>query len=97
MMKENQKLSVLEKTSYGVGDLACNLFWGLICMATVFYTDYFGLDAGVAGTMILIVSCLDIAFDVIIGAVADRRVAKYWQGSIYGNSNHKHLHSQQCH
>ena len=61
-MENNQKLSVLEKTSYGVGDLACNLFWGLICMATVFYTDYFGLDAGVAGTMILIVSCLDIAF-----------------------------------
>lgn len=76
-MENNQKLSVLEKTSYGVGDLACNLFWGLICMATVFYTDYFGLDAGVAGTMILIVSCLDIAFDVIIGAVADRKKTRW--------------------
>jgi len=74
-MKEqikNQKLSVLEKSAYGVGDLACNLFWGLIIVATTFYTEYFGLDAGTVGTMILVISIIDILFDVIIGAVADR-------------------------
>lgn len=71
-MENNQKLSFLEKFSYGVGDMACNLFWGLICVATAFYTEYFGIDAGVAATMILIISCIDIAFDVLIGAIADR-------------------------
>ncbi len=76
-MENNKKLSYLEKVSYGVGDMACNLFWGLICMATVFYTDYFGIDAKVAGTMILIISGIDIAFDVVIGAIADRHNSKW--------------------
>lgn len=76
-MENNKKLSYLEKISYGVGDMACNLFWGLICIATVFYTDYFGINAKVAGTMILIISCIDIAFDVVIGAVADRHNSKW--------------------
>lgn len=77
MENTNQKLSFLEKVSYGVGDLACNLFWGLICMATVFYTDYFGISAAAAGTMILIISIIDICFDVIIGAIADRHKTKW--------------------
>lgn len=76
-MENNQKLSILEKTAYGAGDLACNLFWGLIIMATAFYTEYFGISAAAAGTMIFIVSCIDIAFDVIIGAVADRKKSKW--------------------
>lgn len=74
---ENNKLSFLEKVSYGMGDLACNLFWGLICMATAFYTDYFGITAAAVGTMVLVVSCIDIAFDVIIGAIADRHKSKW--------------------
>ncbi len=74
---KNGKLSILEKCSYGAGDLACNLFWGLICMATVFYTDYFGIAAAAVGTMVLVVSCIDIAFDVIIGAIADRHNSRW--------------------
>ena len=76
-MENNQKLSIVEKVAYGAGDLACNLFWGLICMATAFYTEYFGITAAAAGTMIFIVSCIDIAFDVIIGAIADRKKTKW--------------------
>lgn len=76
-MENNKKLSIIEKLAYGVGDLACNLFWGLICVATVFYTDYFGIDAKIAGTMILIISCIDIAFDVVIGAIADRKNSRW--------------------
>ncbi|MBO7606417.1 MAG: MFS transporter [Paludibacteraceae bacterium] len=76
-MENNQRLSILEKLSYGAGDLACNLFWGLICMATAFYTDYFGIAPAVVGTMVLVVSCIDIAFDVIIGAIADRHNTRW--------------------
>ncbi|MBO4333585.1 MAG: MFS transporter [Paludibacteraceae bacterium] len=76
-MENNQKLSVLEKCAYGAGDLACNLFWGLICIATAFYTEYFGMEAAAVGTMVLVVSIIDIAFDVIIGAIADRKNTRW--------------------
>lgn len=75
--QNNHKLSILEKCAYGAGDMACNLFWGLICIASAFYTEYFGLEAGVVATMMLVVACIDIAFDVVIGAVADRHKTKW--------------------
>lgn len=75
--QNNQKLSVLEKCAYGVGDMACNLFWGISSIALTFYTEYFGITTAAAGTLMLVVSMLDIAFDVVIGAVADRKKTKY--------------------
>ncbi len=77
MQTNTQKLSFLEKCAYGAGDMACNLFWGLIVLSGVFYTDYFGIAPAAAALMMLIVRCLDITFDVFIGAVADRRNTKY--------------------
>lgn len=77
MESKTQKLSVLEKCAYGAGDMACNLFWGLIVLSSVFYTDYFGIPAAAAGLMMLIVRCFDIAFDVFIGAIADRKNTQY--------------------
>lgn len=72
-----QKLSFLEKCAYGAGDMACNLFWGLIVLSGVFYTDYFGIAPRAAALMMLIVRCVDITFDVFIGAIADRKNTKY--------------------
>jgi GPH family glycoside/pentoside/hexuronide:cation symporter len=77
-MKSNQKISFLEKFSYGLGDMACNLFWALIgTFAAIFYTDYFGITAVQAATMLLVIRGVDICFDVIIGAMADRVKTKY--------------------
>lgn len=76
-MENNQKLSFLEKCAYGAGDMACNLFWGLIVLSSVFYTDYFGIAPAAAATMMLIVRCIDITFDVFIGAIADRKKTQY--------------------
>lgn len=77
-MENNQKVSFVEKVAYGTGDMACNLFWALICVfAAIFYTDYFGISAAAAGTMMLVVRCIDITFDVIIGACADRVKTKF--------------------
>ena len=67
-----QKLSFWEKCAYGLGDTSCNFFWGLIPITFIFYTDYFGITATAAGTMILVVRSLDIVFDAVIGAWADR-------------------------
>ncbi len=74
---ENSKLSVFEKCAYGLGDMACNLFWGLIILSATFYTEYFGMTAAAAATMMFVVRLFDISFDVIIGAVADRHKTKY--------------------
>lgn len=75
--RNNHKVSVLEKCAYGAGDLACNLFWGISVVAAMFYTDYFGISAAAAGTMMMIVSYIDLIFDVFIGAAADRSNSKW--------------------
>ncbi|MBR0503744.1 MAG: MFS transporter [Paludibacteraceae bacterium] len=74
---ENKKLSVLEKLSYGAGDLACNLFWGIVCIAGMFYSDIFGLTPGDAGFMMMIIGYLDIVIDIFIGGASDRCNTKY--------------------
>lgn len=76
-MGNNQKLSIIEKCAYGAGDLACNLFWGLVCVASAFYTEYYGISAAAAATMMLIVSYFDLVLDVFIGAAADRFDTKW--------------------
>jgi GPH family glycoside/pentoside/hexuronide:cation symporter len=77
MKTNSQKLSIVEKCAYGAGDMACNLFWGLIVLSSTFYTEYFGIAPMAAGVMMLIVRCIDITFDVFIGAIADRKNTKY--------------------
>ncbi|MCQ2199006.1 MAG: MFS transporter [Paludibacteraceae bacterium] len=75
--ENNHKLSVLEKCAYGAGDLACNLFWGIVCIASMFYSDIFGLKPADAGFMMMIISWLDIVIDVFIGGASDRCNTKY--------------------
>lgn len=77
MSNNKEKLSILEKCAYGLGDMACNLFWGLIVLSATFYTEYFGIAPAAAATMMFIVRLFDISFDVIIGAVSDRKKTKY--------------------
>lgn len=69
-----QKLSVVEKIGYSLGDFAANLvFQTLVTYLAYFYTDIYKLDAGdataVIGTVGLIAA---FAFNPIIGALADR-------------------------
>lgn len=41
-MNTQNKLSILEKISYGVGDMGCNFIWFLVAIqATFFYTEYY--------------------------------------------------------
>lgn len=74
---ENKKLSVREKCAYGAGDLACNLFWGIVCIAGMFYSDIFGLDPSDAALMMMIIGYLDIVIDIFIGGASDRCNTKY--------------------
>jgi len=72
------KISVLEKTAYGLGDMASNLFYQTFTMFLLyFYTDVFGISAAAAGTMFLVVRMLDTFYDPLVGVLADRTKSKY--------------------
>jgi GPH family glycoside/pentoside/hexuronide:cation symporter len=73
-----EKISLKEKVGYGFGDAASSMFWKLFGMYLMFfYTDVFGLEAKVVGTMFLITRVWDSLFDPIIGVIADRTKSKW--------------------
>jgi GPH family glycoside/pentoside/hexuronide:cation symporter len=73
-----EKISVIEKTAYGMGDLASNLFYQTFTLFLLyFYTDVFGISAAAAGTMFLVVRLLDTFYDPVVGIMADRTKSKY--------------------
>lgn len=80
MNKTNsQKLSVVEKVGYSLGDLAANLvFQTLMTYLAYFYTDIYGLKANHASAIILTVGLVAaFGFNPLIGAIADRTVSRW--------------------
>jgi Na+/melibiose symporter-like transporter len=75
----SQKLSVFEKVGYSFGDFAANLvFQTLITYLAYFYTDIYGLEAGHASAIILVVGlAAAFLFNPIIGAIADRTRSRW--------------------
>jgi Na+/melibiose symporter-like transporter len=68
-----QRLSVIEKAGYGLGDTAANfIFQTMVMFQLAFYTDTFGITAAAAGTLLVVVRVWDAIFDPIMGIVADR-------------------------
>lgn len=77
-MNNTGKVSLKEKVGYGLGDAASSMFWKLFGMYLMFfYTDIFGMEAKVVGTMFLITRIWDSVFDPIIGIIADRTESKW--------------------
>jgi len=79
MNNVSQKLSVLEKFGYSLGDLAANLvFQTLMTYLAYFYTDIYGLNASDATAIMFIVGTIAaFGFNPIIGALADRTNSKW--------------------
>jgi glycoside/pentoside/hexuronide:cation symporter, GPH family len=79
MNTSSQKLSVVEKIGYSLGDLAANLvFQTLVTYLAYFYTDIYGLNTNDASAIILTVGLIAaFAFNPIIGAIADRTVSRW--------------------
>ena len=75
----SQKLSVLEKFGYSLGDLAANLvFQTLMTYLAYFYTDIYGLESTDATAIMFIVGTIAaFGFNPIIGALADRTNSKW--------------------
>ena len=68
-----QRLSVVEKVGYGLGDTAANfIFQTMVMFQLAFYTDTFGITAAAAGTLLVVVRVWDAIFDPFMGVVADR-------------------------
>ncbi|HEX7025706.1 MAG TPA: glycoside-pentoside-hexuronide (GPH):cation symporter, partial [Gammaproteobacteria bacterium] len=70
----SEKLSVVEKVGYSLGDLAANLiFQTQITFLAFFYTDVYGIPAGSASTIIFMAGILGgVLFNPIMGIIADR-------------------------
>ncbi|MCF0190474.1 MAG: MFS transporter [Marinilabiliaceae bacterium] len=82
------KLNWLQRIGFGSGDLAQNLIYQTICMYLLFfYTDVYGLGAGAAATMFLIVRFVDVLWDPLVGAFVDKhtpRLGKYRSYLVLG-------------
>lgn len=79
MSTSSQKLSVVEKVGYSLGDLAANLvFQTLVTYLAYFYTDIYGLESNHASAMMLVVGLIAaFGFNPIVGAIADRTQSKW--------------------
>lgn len=74
----NEKLSMREKIAYGTGGFANNLIADMIIVYLLFfYTDIYGIPAGVAGTMFIVVRVIDAFTDMAMGMIVDRTSTKY--------------------
>jgi len=69
----SQKVSLKEKLGYSMGDAAANLvFQMMVIFQLKFYTDVFGLDGAVAGSILMIGSISAIIIDPTVGILSDR-------------------------
>lgn len=68
-----EKLSVIEKIGYSLGDMAANfVFQAMLALQLSFYVDTFGLSASQAGTMFLVVGLGTAFLNPVMGFIADR-------------------------
>jgi len=70
-------LSFVEKVGYGVGDMASNLYMGIINVYLLYYyVDVWGIDPASAAFMFLITKVIDAVSDPVMGLIADRTRTK---------------------
>lgn len=69
----SQKVSLGEKIGYSLGDCSANLvFQMMMIYQTLFYTEVFGLEGAVAGTVMLVARIVDAFVDPTVGVLSDR-------------------------
>lgn len=74
-----QKLSIVEKIGYSLGDLAANLiFQTLVTFLAFFYTDVFGIPARTASFIMFFAGMMSaFVFTPIMGLIADRTQTRW--------------------
>ncbi|SDZ65920.1 glycoside/pentoside/hexuronide:cation symporter, GPH family [Evansella caseinilytica] len=77
-MYKVDQVSWKERISYSLADTASNLIFVMVSTYLLyFYTDVYGIGAGVVGTLFLIVRFLDAGTDLLAGYVIDRTNTKW--------------------
>ena len=78
MPVNQQKLPAREKIGYAMGDAAANLVFQMMLMfQLMFYTDVFGLEGLVAGTVLLIARVADAFVDPAVGILSDKTSTRW--------------------
>lgn len=78
MTLKSDKVSVIEKIGYSLGDLAANLiFQTLMTFLAFFYTDVYKIPAGTASIIIFSGGMLGACFNPIMGVIADRTKTRW--------------------
>lgn len=75
-----KKSAFLTRIAYGSGDVACNIVYGMISsLLVLFYTDYAGVAAYLAGLVMLISRIFDGVSDIVMVWVVSKTHSKYVQ------------------
>ena len=86
-------ISFREKIGFSVGEYASSMVWQtLMFFLPLYYTDTFGLKAGVLATMFFAVRLVDAVADPVMGMIADRTRTRWgrfrpyllWMAVPYG-------------
>lgn len=73
-----EKIKVGTRISYGLGDTACNIVFGMItALLSLFYTDYVGIPVATVGMVMLISRAFDGTSDVIMGFLVNKTKSKW--------------------
>ena len=77
-MTQSGKVRFSEKVGYSMGDVAANLVFQMMMIFQLkFYTDIFGLDGAVAGSVLLIARIVDAFVDPAVGILTDRTQTRW--------------------
>lgn len=78
MKDTGNKVGLIEKTGYALGDGAANIAWRAVAtFLFIFYTDVFGLHPATVGLIMLVARFSDGISDIIMGIIGDRTKSKY--------------------
>jgi len=78
MKPVSQKISVIEKIGYSLGDLSANLiFQTLMTFLAYFYTDVYKIPPAPASAIIFAGGMIGAFFNPVMGAIADRTVTRW--------------------
>lgn len=73
MTTPHERISRREKIGYSLGDLGGNMAFQMMMIYQLkFYTDVFGLDGALAGTVLFLAPLLTAFVDPLVGIVTDR-------------------------
>ena len=81
----NKKLSMATKLKYGVGDFGLAVVTAMLQFSMLFYyTDVVGVNAGIAGTAMLVGKITwDLVNDVLFGFLQDKTKSRWGKRRPY--------------